>query len=175
MELSVNLGLPVSPATDDKKLFDELLPIYAALRNITAALDSYTGVIPPQEEYWGEAGAQIRANGMAKVYVKFYEAADVGHTMSFIDVGGEMQVRKAQYPTYRCHGFVSNKSTAAGAVGEITLLGQFPTFPDNTLTPGSAYQQSATAGVIMPDSGAAYQTIGFALNDTTLFFNPSYR
>lgn len=174
MEISVNLGLPTAPTTDDRKLFDELLPIYTALRNIASALDSYTGTVPVSESYWSEAGSQIRVNGIVKIYVKFYEAADVGATVSFIDVSGEMQVRKALHGSYRCHGFVSS-NTAAGAYGEVTLLGQFPTFPDGTLTPGQTYQQSTTAGVIMPYSGTSYQPIGFALSDTTLFFNPSYQ
>lgn len=175
MELSINLGLPLAPATTDRKLFEELLPIYVALRNVAAALDSYTGTVSPDPTFWGDAGAQIRVNGMAKVYARFYEDATVGQTMSFMASSGEVQVRKAQHGSYRCHGFVSQRNTAAGEYGEIVLLGQFPPFPAGTLIPGTTYQQSTTAGTLMPYSGTGFQSVGFALDDTTLFFNPSYQ
>lgn len=170
-ELSVNLGLPETPMTENKELFLELIKVYNAIKNLAYALDGYTGAIAPPTSDWSYYSNNIiRLNGQTKVYVPFYETMTIGNTVSFMNDAGTAKVRKAQDGSYVCHGFAST-DTNAGDWGEVTLMGRYPNLSAGTLTTGAKYFQSGTAGLIGA-SGTGSQCIGFAMSDTALFFNP---
>lgn len=168
-ELSFQLPIPLAPLTENPELFQEVLRIYNAIRLVAYKLDSYTGAIPPPTDDFSAVGAAgIKVNGMMKVYIIAFEDMVVGDTASFYDDAGTPKVRKGIDPTYRAHGFCSIAGLA-GAVVEVTLVGLYPSYPAGTLTPGTTYFQSNVSGTI---GAAGFQAVGFAINDTQLFFNP---
>lgn len=154
-ELSVNLGLPAQPLTDDPKLFVELIKVYNAIKIIAAALDSHTG-----EPLYAEAG----------------ESISYGQTVGISTADGK--VYKADDGVLMCIGWCK---TAGGVVAgdsvSIQHFGLYPELPAASLTPGTRYYQSSTAGSIglvgtAPTWG---QVIGFAISDTQLYFLPNLK
>ncbi len=170
-EMSIRLGLPSAPLVEGPKLFIEFLQVYNAIKVLGYSLDSYTGAITAPYEDWAEIGLNSASVGnIAKIYIVFYETAEIGNTIAFDDISSIPMARLAD-TTYRARG-VCTKATEAGDMGEVTLFGRFPLFPAGSLTPGLTYHQSATAGEIIPGP-SANQAIGYAITDTSLFFNPS--
>lgn len=168
-EMSMNLGLPATPMTENKELFGELIRVYNALRILGYSLDSYTGALSPPAEDWPFLGAAGAGRGDRVIrYAVLYENVTAGNTVSFMADAGTFKVRKAVSGTYNCHGFVLKDGTA-GAWAEVCLFGNFLEFAPGTLTIGATYHQSATAGLI---AAGGTQVIGFAVSDTQLFFNP---
>lgn len=171
-DMSVRLGLPSLPLTEDQKLFDELLVLYNAVKSLGYALDSYTGAVTPPTGEWGSIGVNAARIGLiSKIYITFYEDADVGNTVAFDSISTIPMARLAVQGTYPCRGFCA-KDVSAGDKGEVILLGLFPEFPAASLVPGAVYYQSTTPGQIVPGPSTD-QPIGYAITDTTLFFNPS--
>jgi hypothetical protein len=168
-ELSFNLGLPSVSLEQDPKLAQEFTKIYNAIKSVAYYLDRYTGALPPVTDDWPEVGtASLIPNGMFKVYMPAFEDLAVGNLVAFYNDAGTPKVRKSQSAVRKCHGFCS-VAGLTGAQVEITLIGRFPEYPAGTLTPGTYYYNSATAGVL---GAAGDQVLGVALTDTTFFFNP---
>lgn len=170
-EQSVNLGLPATPLTENQDLFYELLRVYNAIRVVMQSVDNNTGAISPPSEYWDEVGfTRCTIGNMSKIYIIAYEDLDYGSTVGIYNDGGVGKAKKAQDAVLGCVGFCSSTDGAsAGEYTEIQLYGLFAPFSAGTLTPGAAYYQSATAGVV---GVSGSQCIGYALSDTQLFFNP---
>jgi len=168
--LSVNLGLPASPITTNNELFAELLKVYNAIRNLAAALDNYTGIISEPSSVWSQLGAtRLLAGSNAKIYLVCSVAITYGQTVGITGAG---QAALADDGVLRCIGFCSAPN--GGGIGdtiEVQLFGLYPPFPPASLTPGARYSQSTTAGAI-GGFGSGVQTVGFAISDTLLYFNP---
>lgn len=169
-EFSLNLGLPAAPLTSDEELAGELQRVYSALRNMLGALDRYTGAISPPVEDWSQLGAQVKVNGMCKVYYPAKEAITPGQTLGFVLDAGVTKVLFAKDGVVKCRGFCSNTANASiGDMVEVTLFGLFAYFAPGTLTRNNTYYQSATFGTI---GAAGAQAVGYAITDSILFFNP---
>lgn len=169
-ELSVNLGLPATPITQDKDSFQDFVRIYNAIRTLAEALDRYTGAIPPETSVWSQYGTSgLRINGVTKLYLPAYTDLAVSNTVGFYNDAGIVKAKKAKDGVLKARGFVSVAGNA-GATVEITLIGLYPSFAAGTLTPGNTYYQSATDGTV-GNTGA--QAVGYAITDQLLFFNPS--
>lgn len=174
-ELSVNLGLPLTPDTRNPEIANALSPVHNALRALAMALDSYTGVLSESPAYYSELGIDKLFHGLnSKFYLVAGEDLTYGELLG-IDPGGS--VYKADDGILQCIGFCSAADGAlTGDYVEIQTTGLYPAFPAATLTPGNVYYCSSTAGTIGAKAAAPTweQVIGFAISDTRLFFNPQY-
>lgn len=178
-QISVNLGLPQLPNIEDPRLFKELLPIYNAINAVAIALDAYTGALSPAVEDYPSIGiSDIHLQNIAKLYPIFSEPVVAGAMINVYNNSGILTARyaKAADATKPARGF-STASVAAGDRGELMLLGL--NVHISGLTPGSLYYLSSTSttGQIVITapvvSGNVIQSVGFALDANTLFFNPS--
>lgn len=165
-ELSINLGLPQNPLTQNGELFTELKRVYNAINATARAVDSYTGVLGQPRDVWSELGVGQCSIGLnSKIYLEAAADLDYGNTIAIDSTGKAIKASGTN-----CIGFcTSSGGVLTGEYTEIQLLGIYPAFPAGTLTPGNKYYQSATAGSI-GTSGS--QVVGFAISDTVLFFNP---
>lgn len=178
-QISVNLGLPQLPNQDDPKLFKELLLLYNAINAIGRALDAYTGALSPAVEDYPSIGvSDIHLQNIAKLYPVFSEDVVVGAMVNVYNNAGVLTARyaKAADGTKPARGFATNNVSAA-ARGEVILLGI--NVHVSGLTPGSLYYLSAasTSGQVVATapavSGNSIQPVGFALDSSTLYFNPT--
>jgi hypothetical protein len=174
-EISTNLGLPATPFVTDPEMFSEFTKVYNAVRNLAKSLDAYTGIVGEEQAYWGEAGTTRCTIGLnSKIYVTAGETISYG---SLVGIKSDGKAWKGQDGVVKCIGFSTAVSdVTAGSPVEIQLIGMFPTLPAATLTAGSFYYQSSTAGLIGLSGSAPTwgQIVGFAISDTKLFFNPQY-
>lgn len=174
-ELSVNLGLPSTPLTQNPELFSEVQKIYNAIKALARAVDVYTGALNEEESYWSQTAADRCLIGLnSRMYIEAGENLSYGN---LIGIKNDEKVWKAQDNVVRCFGFcTAPNGTTVGNVTEIQLLGLYPQFSPGTLTAGAFYYNSTTAGT-PGASGTAptwNQIIGFAITDTLLYFNPQY-
>lgn len=176
---STNLGLSSAPEFDSKKypeIYSDLLRIRGAIRGLQAALDQYTGALPPQTENWPVTTLTqtLLLQNTAKIYVVAGVAISPGQILSTYNDAGVLkaQLATATDPTKLARGFASiTAAAAAGDYIEMTLLGA--DFYISGLTPGTPYYLSNTAGAIATTAGLNVQKIGHALSATCLFFNPA--
>lgn len=169
-ESSISLGLPAAPVTQDPELATELTRVYNAIRSVARAVDMYMGALGEQEEFWDQSGTGRMFSGLNS---KFYaEAGDPsispGNT---IGLGSNGKAYRAYDAGYRCCGYAIS---VVGGWVEIQVYGLSYKYPPGTLTPGAVYYNSTTAGIIGVAGSAPTwnQAIGYALNDTQLFFMP---
>jgi len=168
-ELSVNLALPERPLTQNAELFTELNRVYNAIRSVARSLDAYTGVVGEQNDFWSQAGA-LRCNfGLnSKIYLEAGEDLILANT---IGIKADGQAWKAVDGGTRCRGFCTAvNGVLAGEFVEFQVFGIYPQFSAGTLTPGSTYYQSGSAGQV---GASGSQAVGFAITDRILFFNPT--
>jgi hypothetical protein len=166
---SFDLGLPETPLVENLELYFELLKVYNALRNTASQLDYITGALTPPEGNWAELGVANATHSKPKFYMEAYEDLSYGNTIEIFDAGsGVGQAKKGT--SGKVVGFCSAPlGTLTGDTTEVTIFGMYPAFSAGSLTPGTIYGQSATAGVL----GAGFtQHLGFALSDTLLYFFP---
>lgn len=166
-ELSVNLGLPSAPITQNGELYSELSRVYSAIRSVARSLDIYTGAVNEEESYWSQTKFSRCLIGLnSRIYLEAGEDINAGF---LVGVKSDGKAWKALEGTIHCIGFCTANVTT-GNTAEIQLLGIYPSLPAATLTPGSLYYCSnATAGTI---AATGTKAIGIALSDTTLYFNP---
>lgn len=174
-EISVNLGLPSSPSTQDPELSVELQRVYNAIRSVARALDSYTGAIGESQEFWNQAGVSRFSFGLnSKFYLQAGEDIPYGAT---VGVKSDKKLYKAKDGVVRCAGFCTTSGgILSGAYGESQFCGLFPPFPPATLTAGALYFNSTTAGSVGVTGSAPTwnQAVGYALSDTQLIFIPQF-
>lgn len=166
--LSFNLGLPEVPITENQELWQELLKVYNATRQVAYMLDTITGHITPPTADWAQLGVGNATHSNPRFYMPAYENLSYGNTIEIYNAGaGVGQAKKGT--SGKVVGFCSAiGGTTIGNITEVTIFGKYPAFAPSTLTPGTFYGQSATPGVI----GTPGQVLGFALSDTTFYFLP---
>ena len=127
-ELSVNLGLPAQPLTEDNKLFSELMRVYNAIRNLAYAHDAVTGIISPPTADWDQLGtSRFTAGGMHKIYITAYETLAYANTVGIFNDAGVGKAAKAEDGVLRAVGFCSAlNGTTVGNTTEVTILGMYP-------------------------------------------------
>ena len=174
-ELTVNLGLPSAPLTQNPELATELQRIYNAIRAVASALDAYTGVMTESSAYYSELGVSKNSFGLnAKIYLEAGEDLLFGNLIG-IDPNGLCY--KAEDGVLQTIGFCSVvDGVTTGDYAEIQCAGVYPAFPAATLTPGTTLYTTTTAGVAgVKAAGPTWgQPVGFAISDTRMFFNPRY-
>jgi len=173
-ELSVSLGLPVSPLVQNGELYTELSKVYNAIKAIARSLDAYTGVLGEDEAYWDQTGTDRCYFGTnAVIYLEAGEDLAYG---SIVGIKSDGKAWKAQDGTLLCIGFCSAPGgSTAGDTTQIRLIGIYPAYPAATLTPGTRYYNSSTAGVVGVTAPTWNQIVGYAISDTTLLFHPQLK
>jgi len=173
--MSINLGLPAIPETQDPDLYAALIPVYSAIRNVMYAVDGYTGngFVDPADYGVVNPYGYIGLQKQAVVFLKAYEDMTAGTIACIWDSAGKPVIRKALGGVYRAHGFLS-ESVTAGKYTPIVLAGLCTGI--GGLSIGISYWLSdTTAGLITPTPPATpgnIQRLGFALDTTKFFFQP---
>ena len=173
IELSFNLGIPPTPTTSDDELFNQLLPLYQAVNTLAYNLDLYTGNVRKK------AGLSLPEQLTAPTIITATLTENVtrgsllhlsrsGTTLIAYKAGG------AGVASNLTHGVADS----AGSVNDVipVILFGYLNGHITGMTPGASYYTSdSVTGAA--SNGAALgnrQPIGFALSDTTFFFNPHY-
>lgn len=177
--ISSNLGLPNLPTTEDQNLYNELFRVYNAINIVARNLDLYTGILARPTEDWPALtpGDTIRTQNGTRVYLPYTETCTYGNMITIYDNAGVASVRKANATDALkpCFGFCSGASgTLAGARGEIMLGGLVSL---SGAFPGTIYYLSKTSGQLTSVKPATIgdfvQAVGFGINTTAVFLNPS--
>lgn len=174
---SVNTGLPNIPDPPDPAFFPEFTRLYNAIRNLTIALDSYTGALPAETQYYDQTppSASILTQNSMRLYVKFGVAIAYGQVVHLYNNAGVLtaELASAVNATKPMHGWCSIAG-AAGAFGEVMLGGLCSAIGTvgSPLVPGATYFLGNTAGTIAPTAGTSSQKIGYALAINRLFVQP---
>lgn len=166
-ELSVNLGLDISPQAQDKNFYD-IYRLYNAVKILADALDRYTGTIVPTPP----AGSDLSIYGLNYMLIqnttKVFLTAGATDIPSNVPVAIDSAGRIILASNLNgCHGF-STSAIPANTVGPIALLGAM--YVSTAITPGYKYYTTATPGVISSVSGT--YIVGFAIDAHHLFVNP---
>jgi predicted RecA/RadA family phage recombinase len=182
-QYSTNLGLSILPEIDQAQypgIYLECFRLRNALRILQSTLDTYTGALSEDSKYWDQVQptSSSRVQNISKVYAITSESINPGNVVNFYSNSGVLTARKANATdiTKPARAYCSSPSAvSSGAYGEFVLLGMCPYITG--LTPGAPYYLSATAGLITATapsgSGNAVQPIGYAINSSNLWFNPS--
>ena len=166
------LGLDTQPSdVEDPKATFELIQVYKAIHNLAQFLDKYTGMTPIAQI---DAPSTIFSdtNRIAFAGSLYYPADEnilIGDTLNISATG----VGLAVAGTATQAQLVALNSVAAGAWVRCTPMGAINAYVG--LTPGASYWQSLAApGKIQSTAPASgVQIVGFALDSTTLWFNPN--
>ena len=172
---SINTGLPNIPDPPDPAFFAEFTRIYNAIRNLTLAVDSYTGSLPQDPDFYDEtpATSTILSQNTQRLYVKFSEAATYGKAINLYNNAGVLNARlsSAAAAGKPIHAWCSTASgVTIGNYGEVMLGGLCTAI--GGLTIGQTYYAGNTAGAIAPTAGTVSQKIGYAIGPTLLIFRP---
>lgn len=177
---SINTGLPNIPDPPDPKFFGEFTRIYNALRNLTIAVDAYTGALIQDPENYSQTPPTssllshnaLRLYGLAPAAIAFGETVNI-----YADGSGLVRFRTScalTADTRPMHGWCSTPGgIAAGAFGEIRLGGLCSIF--GGLTVGATYYLGNTVGTIALTAGQVSQKVGFALTSSSIFFQPELK
>lgn len=171
---SINTGLPNIPDPPDPAFMSEFIRIYNAIRNLTVAVDSYTGSLPQEAQYYSQTlpTATILNQNTQRLYVKFSEAVAYGQVVNLWNnstvLGARLASASAATPA---HGWCSTAGgVAVGAYGEIMLGGLCTAI--GGLTIGQTYYLGNTAGAIAPTAGTLSQKLGYAIGANYLIVRP---
>lgn len=160
--LSVNLGLPTVPLTEDSQLFVEFQRVYNAINSLARALDLYTGVVSDPESTWAATGLKnLYAGFNSSFYVEAAEDLTYGTTVSLDGTGKAIKGTSGNVI-----GFCAAPSTLTGETTKVQVFGALAI---TSLTPGAWYYASGTAGQI---AASGTQKVGFAINSSILYFFP---
>ena len=173
---SVNTGLPNIPDPPDPRFFAEFARVYNAIRNLTLALDAYTGALPQEAEFYSQTPATqtILLQNTNRLYVKFSENASYGQIVNLHNVSGVLNARlsSASAAGKQGHAWCSTVGgVVAGEFAEVMLGGLCTAI--GGLTPGQTYFLGNTNGAIAPTPGTVNQPVGFAITASNLYFKPT--
>ena len=170
---SINTGLPNIPDPPDPLFFPEFARVYNAIRNLTLAVDTYTGAMPAEAANYNATpptSTILTQNGM-RLYVQFGVAIAYGQAVHLYNNSGVLnaELATAVSAAKPMHGWCSIAGSAGGW-GEVMLGGLCTAV--SSLTPGATYYLSNTAGGISATAGTSSQKIGYALATNRLFVQP---
>jgi hypothetical protein len=170
---SINTGLPNIPDPPDPDFFAEFTRVYNAIRNLTLAIDSYTGALPADTANFSQTppSSSILSQNVLRVYVPFGVTIAYGQMVNLYNVSGVLTARlaAANVGGLQAHGWCSIPASS-GAYGEIMLGGLSKGVTG--LTPGTTYYLSNTPGAVSTTPGTVSQRLGFALGTDYMFMQP---
>jgi len=173
---TINTGLPNIPDPPDPKFFPEFTRLYNAIRNLTIAIDSYTGALAQEPEYYSQTPATttILLQNTNRLYVTFSENVSYGQMVNLYNVSGTLTARLASAAAAgkQAHAWCSTVGgVTSGNFAEVMLGGLCTAI--SGLTPGQSYYLGNTAGTVAPTTGTVTQIVGFALTPVNLYFKPT--
>lgn len=171
---SINTGLPNIPDPPEPEFFAEFTRIYNAIRNLTIAIDSYTGALPAEAASFSQTSlsSSVLSQNVLRVYVPFGVTIAFGQMVNLYDGGsGVLTARLASAASggLQAHGWCSI-GAASGAYGEVMLGGLCKGVTG--LTPGLTYYLGNTPGGVAATPGTVSQKLGYALGNSSLFIQP---
>jgi hypothetical protein len=180
-QYSTDLGLSLTPELQESKnpgVYGEMIRMRNALRILQGALDLYTGALSPDSTLWSVTSvtSYLRTENISRVYFQTTEAISVGQAVNIYSSAGVTYARLANATnnTKPCRAYATT-NIASGDFGEFILLGAHPLITG--VTGGTDYYLSTTGGALTATPPAAVgnivQKVGWGLNSTTLYFNPS--
>ena len=182
-QYSTDLGLSALPEINQSKnpeVYVELLRMRNAFKLLQGALDTYTGALSEDQQYWNQAtpATTTRVQNIARVYLQAAEDIGLAQVVTLIASGTTSVVYKADATAAGklVRAFCSTPNgVTAGSFGEFILYGINPFY--SGLTPGSTYYLSTTPGLISvsPPStlGNIVQKVGYAIDQNNLWTAPS--
>lgn len=174
---STNLGVSATPEIPQDKypeIYIDNLKLRNALKTLQSVMDIYTGALGEDPAFWANQSnptSWYRIQNLTRIYALASETIVAGAIVNFWSNAGVLNVRNANASAAGkpAHAFCSTAITA-GSYGEFIREGAC--FLIGSLTPGTTYYLSNTAGLIAAGAGTIPQKIGFALNSSTLIFRP---
>jgi len=178
--LSTNLGIGPTPEFSQEKhpdIWADSQRIRNAIGILQSALDSYTGALSEDKNYWSEVSpaTSVRIQNISRVYAKAGETIAAGATVNFYNVSGALTARLANATnnTKPCHAYAL-AAVNSGDYGEFILGGILSQF--SGLTPGTMYYLATSSGNYVntapSTAGNIVQQVGYVLTSTTFYFNP---
>ena len=171
---TINTGLPNIPDPPDPTFFAEFTRVYNAIRNLTIALDAYTGSLAADASQYSSTPitTTVLSQNTQRVYVQFQAAASYGQIINLYNNGGVLGARLSDASSAKPgHAWCSTAGgVAINGWGEVMLGGLCTAF--SGLTPGATYYLGNTPGSIAPTVGTLAQKLGYALGTALLFFRP---
>lgn len=175
---SINLGVGTFPEFEQSKypeLYLDSMRIRQALTNLQIALDRYTGAVPLDTKLQGTASSlnSLQIGNVTRLYVKAQAALGYAQMVSFVNVSGVLQARKAYAASsaHACRGVCTSRiPVAIGEYAEVALIGAVAGL--SGLTPGVLYYLSDSAGLISLTPGTISQVVGYAISTSELYINP---
>lgn len=172
-ELSFSLGIGPHYLGDiqDQEIALEFQRLYLAVNTLATKLDEYTGSIPYNlaDRAFISPQQANRAFGINRFYG--YATADLLRgTIAYFNSSGQLAKADSDAAASARALVIVLEDTALGnyaPVARQAVLGGFA-----GLTAGSNYYVSSTAGGISTSAGTHGDSIGFAVNSTTLAFYP---
>ena len=171
---SINTGLPNLPDPPDPKFFAEFARVYNAVRNLTLAIDSYTGAIAQDSQFYSQTPITqtVKSQNLTRIYVKFTVDIAQGQIVNLYDNSG-LEARLSDASSNKqMHGWCTI-GALAGNFGEIMLEGLCANITG--LTIGAIYYLGNVPGTIAPTPGTLIQKLGFALGDSKIYFRPEIK
>jgi hypothetical protein len=169
---TINTGLPNIADPPDPLFFAEFTRVYNAIRNLTLAIDLYTGTMAPDPTT--TPASSILIQNSLRVFSTFSEDVAYGQMVNLYDSGGGVltaRLASATAANLVCRGWCAEAGgVTVGNVGQIKLGGICTAI--SGLTPGDTYYLANTPGGIAVTAGTVSQKVGFALGPTTLFTWP---
>jgi len=173
-ESTINTGLPNIPDPPDPAFFPEFTRLYNAIRNLTLAVDAYTGALPADPQNYSVTPIQstVLIQNMQRVYVLFSQTVTYGQIVNLYNNAGVLNARLSSGTSgYPAHAWCSTANgVTAGNYGEVMIGGLCSAI--GSLTPGATYYLGNTAGTIAPTAGTLSQKLGYALGSSLFLFRP---
>ncbi len=171
---TINTGLPNVPDPPDPTFFAEFTRVYNAIRNLTIAVDAYTGALAAESQFYSQTPVTttVLSQNTQRVYVLFSATVTYGQFINLYNNAGALNARLSDASTAKAaHAWCSTAGgVTAGNYGEVMLGGLCTAL--GSLTPGTTYYLGNTPGAIATTAGTLSQKIGYALGASALFVKP---
>lgn len=169
----------VTPSNIPPDALSYIKPIYTALQNIVQTLIRFAGIAPRSPgdvlSLNGDPST-ILASNVHRFYIQALEPIAQGAIINLVPSVGVLFVQNANATTgaKQADGFCSQVGgILAGGIGEV-ILNDGINNSFSTLTPGTRYYLSTVNGAISNvapvAAGNLQQSVGIAINATTLYF-----
>lgn len=180
IDSKIILALPSLPNDElSPVLFNELLTVYKALRNLLDGVSKFTGIDAPAQAEWSQATASntILTGNQTRLYVLASVAINAGQIVNLFNNAGIVGARLASASSATTLGHcVATQAAGAGSYVELQWLRAFTTSIGG-LTVGSLYYLSPVAGAVQdvaPNAvGTIQQAIGVAIAPSQLLLDMS--
>lgn len=172
---SINTGLPNIPDPPLPEMLSELIRIYNAIRNVTVAIDAYTGGLAADESTYSQTPptTTLLLQNMTRLYLKFDFTAAYGQTVYFYSNAGVLTagIANATIVGRQMRGWCSTAAgVTSGNYGEVMLQGLCTAI--GGLTIGTTYYNGNTPGTVANSPGTISQKVGFAIGTNQIFMRP---